>query len=102
VRDTATDHQRRAGKNLSAAVRFFTSPTKPWSKQHGQTTHQLCAAGKDDAGNARRNGTLRAHVPVCFWFFANAWNDVFRNGVLDHAIKEVCRLHVSRTVVCEF
>jgi alkylhydroperoxidase family enzyme len=26
----------------------------------------------------------------------------FRNGVLDHAIKELCRLYVSRSVVCEY
>jgi alkylhydroperoxidase family enzyme len=57
----------------------------------------------------RREGTprpessaVRAHVPDCFWFFANAWRDVFRNGVLDHAIKELCRVYVSRSVVCEF
>jgi hypothetical protein len=41
-------------------------------------------------------------VPACFWFFADSWNNVFRNGILDHAIKEVCRLYVSRSVVCEF
>ena len=45
---------------------------------------------------------VRAHVKSCFWFFANSWNDVFRNGVLDHAIKELCRVYVSRSVVCEF
>jgi hypothetical protein len=41
-------------------------------------------------------------VPAAFWFFANGWNDLFRNGVLDHAIKELCRLYVSRSVVCEY
>ena len=54
-------------------------------------------------GTPRPESTaVRAHVPACFWFFANSWNDVFRNGILDHAIKEVCRLYVSRSVVCEF
>ncbi len=48
------------------------------------------------------SSAVRAHVPACFWFFANSWNDVFRNGVLDHAIKELCRVYVSRSVVCEF
>jgi alkylhydroperoxidase family enzyme len=48
------------------------------------------------------SSAVRAHVPACFWFFANSWNDVFRNGVLDHAIKELCRIYVSRSVVCEF
>jgi alkylhydroperoxidase family enzyme len=57
----------------------------------------------------RREGTprpessaVRAHVPACFWFFANAWNDVFRNGIVDHSLKELCRLYVSRAVTCEY
>jgi alkylhydroperoxidase family enzyme len=45
---------------------------------------------------------VRAHVPACFWFFANSWRDIFRNGVCDHAIKELCRLYVSRSVQCEY
>ena len=57
----------------------------------------------------RREGTprpessaVRAHVPAAFWAFANSWRDVFRNGVCDHAIKELCRLYVSRSVQCEY
>ena len=45
---------------------------------------------------------VRAHVPATFWSFANTWNDVFRNGVADHKIKELCRIYVSRSVLCEF
>ena len=45
---------------------------------------------------------VRAHVPAVFWSFANSWRDVFKNGVADHAIKELCRLYVSRSVLCEF
>ena len=48
------------------------------------------------------SSAVRAHVPACFWFFANSWDSVFRNGVLEHAIKELCRVYVSRSVVCEF
>jgi len=57
----------------------------------------------------RREGTprpessaVRAHVPAAFWFFANSWRDLFRDGICDHAIKELCRLYVSRTVQCEY
>ena len=57
----------------------------------------------------RREGTprpessaVRAHVPACFWFFAESWHNIFRTGVLDHAIKELCRLYVSRSVQCEY
>jgi alkylhydroperoxidase family enzyme len=45
---------------------------------------------------------VRAHVPAVFWSFANSWRDVFKNGVADHAIKELCRIYVSRSVKCEF
>jgi alkylhydroperoxidase family enzyme len=45
---------------------------------------------------------IRAHVPAVFWSFANSWRDVFHTGVADHGIKELCRLYVSRSVLCEF
>jgi len=48
------------------------------------------------------SSAVRAHVPACFWSFANAWQSIFREGVCDHAIKELCRLYVSRSVKCEF
>jgi alkylhydroperoxidase family enzyme len=48
------------------------------------------------------SSAIRAHVPACFWFFANSWRDIFRNGILDHAIKELCRLYISRSVQCEY
>jgi len=57
----------------------------------------------------RREGTprpesqaIRAHVPAAFWSFAEAWEGVFRNGVMDHSIKELCRVYVSRSVKCEY
>jgi alkylhydroperoxidase family enzyme len=57
----------------------------------------------------RREGTprpessaVRAHVPAAFWSFANSWRDLFRNGVCAHAIKELCRLYVSRSVQCDY
>jgi alkylhydroperoxidase family enzyme len=57
----------------------------------------------------RREGTprpesqaVRAHVPAVFWSFANSWRDVFKNGVADHGIKELCRIYVSRSVKCEY
>lgn len=48
------------------------------------------------------SSAVRAHVPACFWFFANSWHDIFRNGMLDHGIKELCRLYVSRSVQCDY
>ena len=48
------------------------------------------------------SSAVRAHVPECFWFFADSWEKIFRNGVVEHAIKELCRVYVSRSVICEF
>jgi alkylhydroperoxidase family enzyme len=45
---------------------------------------------------------IRAHVPAVFWAFANSWRDIFKNGVADHDLKELCRVYVSRSVKCEF
>src|SRR6202165_3263921 len=57
----------------------------------------------------RREGTprpesqaVRAHGPALFWSFANSWREVFHRGVADHNIKELCRIYVSRSVLCEF
>jgi alkylhydroperoxidase family enzyme len=72
-------------------------------------TDKMDAAMQEEMARCQREGTprpessaVRAHVPACFWFFANSWRDIFRNGVLDHAIKELCRLYVSRSVACEY
>ncbi|MBC7778878.1 MAG: carboxymuconolactone decarboxylase family protein [Proteobacteria bacterium] len=48
------------------------------------------------------SSAVRAHVPDCFWFFADSWDKIFRNGLVEHAIKELCRVYVSRSVICEF
>jgi len=48
------------------------------------------------------SSAVRAHVPAAFWFFANAWDDLFRNGIVEHDLKELCRVYVSRSVKCEY
>jgi alkylhydroperoxidase family enzyme len=45
---------------------------------------------------------VRAHAPNAFWAFADSWKAIFYNGVCDHAIKDLCRVYISRTVKCEF
>jgi len=64
---------------------------------------------RQEMERCRREGTprpessaVRAHVPAAFWAFANAWRDLFHTGVCDHAIKELCRLYVSRSVQCDY
>jgi alkylhydroperoxidase family enzyme len=63
----------------------------------------------EELERCRREGTprpesqaIRAHVPAAFWSFANTWQSVFREGVCDHSIKELCRVYVSRSVKCEY
>jgi alkylhydroperoxidase family enzyme len=70
---------------------------------------RMDAAMQAEMERCRREGTprpessaVRAHVPGAFWAFANSWRDIFKNGVCEHAIKELCRLYVSRSVQCEY
>ncbi len=48
------------------------------------------------------SSAVRAHSPGAFWAFADAWDKLFRHGVVDHSIKELCRVYVSRSVKCEY
>lgn len=58
---------------------------------------------------ARREGTprpesqaIRAHNPSVIRAFSQAWDLTFRHGVLDHKIKELCRVYVSQSIECEY
>jgi alkylhydroperoxidase family enzyme len=48
------------------------------------------------------SSAVRANAPNAFWAFADSWQALFHHGVCDHAIKELCRVYISRTVKCEF
>jgi hypothetical protein len=59
--------------------------------------------------DARLHGTprpesqaIRAHVPAVIRAFSQAWELTFRNGVCDHALKELCRVYVSKSIECEY
>lgn len=59
--------------------------------------------------DARRYGTprpesqaIRAHVPAVLQSFSQTWEAVFRRGVCDHTIKELCRVYVSRSIDCGY
>ena len=45
---------------------------------------------------------IRLHHPPVMKAFNNAWEVFFRQGVTDHAVKELCRLYISRSVDCEY
>jgi alkylhydroperoxidase family enzyme len=70
---------------------------------------QMTEAMRAEMERCAREGTprpessaVRAHVPAAFWFFANSWHDLFRTGIVDHRLKELCRVFVSRSVKCEY
>jgi hypothetical protein len=59
--------------------------------------------------HAARHGTprpesqaIRAHVPAVLRSFSTNWDRVFRNGVLEHPVKELCRVYVSKTIECHY
>jgi hypothetical protein len=56
---------------------------------------------------ARRRGTprpesqaIRAHNPNVIRAFSQAWELTFQGGVLDHRVKELCRVYVSKSIEC--
>lgn len=58
---------------------------------------------------ARRVGTprpesqaIRAHVPAVLKSFTTAWMDTFVDGVVEHELKELCRVYVTKTVECGY
>jgi len=58
---------------------------------------------------ARREGTprpesqaVRANVPDVIRAFSQAWELTFRTGVVDHALKELCRVYVSKSIDCQY
>ena len=58
---------------------------------------------------ARKEGTprpesqaIRANNPNVILAFSQAWDLTFRNGVVDHKLKEMCRVYVSKSIDCEY
>jgi alkylhydroperoxidase family enzyme len=45
---------------------------------------------------------IRSHVPAVLHAFTQAWRTTFLDGVLDHSVKELCRVYVSQSIACEY
>ena len=45
---------------------------------------------------------IRAHVPAVLHAFTNAWRETFLDGVVDHSLKELCRVYVSQSIECHY
>jgi len=63
----------------------------------------------DDLDRARRYGTprpetqsIRSHVPAVAKAFSRAWDTIFREGIAEHDLKELCRVYVSKTIECDY
>ena len=58
---------------------------------------------------SRRYGTprpetqsIRSHVPAVAKAFSHAWDRIFRTGLVEHPLKELCRVYVSKTIDCDY
>jgi hypothetical protein len=45
---------------------------------------------------------IRAHVPAVLRSFSQNWQRTFRTGVVEYALKELCRIYVSKTIDCHY
>ncbi len=59
--------------------------------------------------DARAHGTprlesqaIRAHVPAVLHTFSESWQQVFREGVLDHRVKELARVFIAKSLECGY
>lgn len=66
-------------------------------------------AMREEMARCAREGTprpessaVRAHLKSAFWFFADSWKALFHEGVVEHELKDLCRVYISRTVKCEY
>ena len=63
----------------------------------------------EDMEHSRRYGTprpetqaIRFHVPAVAKAFMRPWKSIFRQGIVDHSLKELCRVYVSKTIDCDY
>lgn len=45
---------------------------------------------------------IRAHQPEVLRAFIYTWDRLFKGGIVDRHIKELCRLRVSQTLGCNY
>ena len=62
-----------------------------------------------DMEHSRRYGTprpetqaIRFHVPAVAKAFMRPWRSIFREGIVEHELKELCRVYVSKTIDCDY
>jgi hypothetical protein len=45
---------------------------------------------------------IRFHVPDVAKAFMLPWKTIFRQGIVEHPLKELCRVYVSKTIDCDY
>lgn len=45
---------------------------------------------------------VRAHVPDVIRTFTRFWKTVFKSGVVQHDLKELCRLRIATSLECNY
>jgi hypothetical protein len=45
---------------------------------------------------------IRFHVPAVAKAFMRPWKSIFRAGRVEHSLKELCRVYVSKTIDCDY
>ncbi len=45
---------------------------------------------------------IRFHVPDVAKAFMRPWKTLFRQGRVEHPLKELCRVYVSKTIDCHY
>lgn len=63
----------------------------------------------EELERARRYGTprpetqaIRSNVPAVAKAFSRPWESIFRQGRVEHSLKELCRVYVSKTIDCDY
>ena len=63
----------------------------------------------EDMEYSKRYGTprpetqsIRSHVPDVAKAFSRGWKRIFRAGMVEHSLKELCRVYVSESIGCEY
>jgi hypothetical protein len=45
---------------------------------------------------------VRFHVPEVAKGFSRGWETIFRGGIVEHELKELCRNYVSQSIGCDY
>ena len=45
---------------------------------------------------------IRFHVPAVAKAFMRPWKTIFREGRVEHSLKELCRVYVSKSLECHY